>query len=113
MRPSKILLSEKKVTEVVRILEDEFIKPFGVGYEHLYNLSSGDEVADDLASAILDVRQNGTRMKEEFVRSRITSQTSKFHDTLTRCSVKTFKSLDKCIVKLKHVQATVELTEIT
>ena len=46
---------------------------------------------------------------EEFVRSRITSQTAKFHDTLTRCSVKTFKSLDKCIVKLKHVQATVEV----
>ena len=82
---------------------------FGVGYEHLYNLSSGEEAADDLDSAILDVCQNGTRMKERFVRSRITSQTAKFHDTLTRCSVKTFKSLGKCIVKLKHVQPTVEV----
>ena len=111
IRPSQILLSEKKVTEVVRILEEEFINPFGVGYEHLYNLSSGEEVADDLASAILDVRQNGTRMKEEFVRSRITSQTAKFHDTLRRCSVKIFKSPDKCAVKLKHVQATVGVNQ--
>ena len=109
MRPSQILLSESQVTEVVRILEEESINPFGVGYEHLYNLSSGEEAADDLDSAILDVCQNGTRMKEEFVRSRITSQTAKFHDTLTRCSVKTFKSLGKCIVKLKHVQPTVEV----
>ena len=109
MRASQILLSEKKVTEVVRILEEEFINPFGVGYEHLHNPSSGEEVADDLASVILDVRQNGTRMKEEFVRSRITSQTAKFHDTLRICSLKTLKSLDKCVVKLKHVQATVEV----
>ena len=68
MRPSQILLSEKKVTEVVEIFEEEFINPFGVGHEHLYNISSGEEVADDLASEILDVRQNGSRMKE-FVRS--------------------------------------------
>lgn len=64
-----------------------------------------------MASTILDVRQNGTRMKEEFFRSWITSQTAKCHDTLTRCSVKTFKSLKKCIVKLKHVQATVEVNQ--
>ena len=50
-------------------------------------------------------------MKEVFVRSRITSQTAKFHYTLTRCSVKTFKSLDTCIVKLKHVQATVDVNQ--
>ena len=50
-------------------------------------------------------------MKEEFVRSRITNQTAKFHDTLTRCRVKTFKFLDKCIVKLKQVQATVEVNQ--
>ena len=109
MRPSQFLLSESKVTEVVRILEEESINPFSVGYEHLYNFSFGEEVADDLDSVILDVCQNGTRMKEEFVRLRITSQTAKFHDTLTRCRVKTFKSLDRCIVKKKHIQATVEV----
>ena len=55
MRPSQILLSKKKVTEVAQILE-EFINPFGVGYKHyLYNLSSRKEVPDDLTSAILDV----------------------------------------------------------
>ena len=47
MRPSQILVSEKKVTDFVRILEEKSINPFGVGYEHLYNLSFGEEVADD------------------------------------------------------------------
>ena len=88
MRPSQILLSEKKVIEVVRLLEEEFINPFGIGYEHLYSLSFGEEVAEDLALVILNVRQNGTRMKEKFFRLRITSQTEKFRETLTRCSVK-------------------------
>ena len=55
MRPSQILLSKKEVTEVAQMLE-EFITIFGVGYKHyLYNLSSRKEVADNLASAILDV----------------------------------------------------------
>lgn len=78
MSPSQILLSEKKVTEVVRILEEESINPFDIGYKHLYHLSSREEVADDLASAIIDVGQKGTRMKEEFVRSRITSKLQNF-----------------------------------
>ena len=109
MSPSQILLSEKKITEVVRILGEESINPFGIGYKHLHHLSSREEVADDLASAIIDVRQKGTRMKEEFVRSKITSQTAKCHNTLTKFSVKTFKCLNKYIVELKHVQTNVEV----
>lgn len=35
MRPSQILLSEKLVTEVIRILDEEYINPFGVGYDEL------------------------------------------------------------------------------
>ena len=49
----KFCLVKKKVTEVVRILEEEFINPFGIGYEHLCNLFSREEVAHDLASVIL------------------------------------------------------------
>ena len=48
MRPTQFLLREKKVTEIKRILKEEFINPFGVGYEHLYNLSSGEKEVDDL-----------------------------------------------------------------
>lgn len=109
MRPSQILLSERKVGKVVNILEDEFINPFGVGYEQLYNLSSGEEIADEQAVDILDVYQYGTAKKEEFINTRITNQTTKFHDTLPRCNVKTFKSLNKSTVKLKHYEATVEV----
>ena len=32
MRPLQILLGEKRVTDVIRILEEEFINPFGVGF---------------------------------------------------------------------------------
>ena len=60
---------------------------------------------------ILDIRQNGNRMKKEFVRSRTPSQTAKFHNTITSCGVKTIKSLDKCTVKLKHIQVTVEVNQ--
>ena len=48
MRPTQFLLREKKVTEIERILKEEFINPFGVGYEHLYNLSSREKEVDDL-----------------------------------------------------------------
>jgi len=97
MRPSQILLSERKVGKVVKILEDEFINPFGVGYDQLYNLSSGEEVADEQAANILDMYQYGIKKKQEFINTRI------------RCNVKTFKSLNKSTVKLQHFEATVEV----
>ena len=53
MRPTQFLLREKKVTEIERILKEEFINPFGVGYEHLYNLSSGEKEVDDLTQQSL------------------------------------------------------------
>ena len=42
LRPSQILIGENQVTEVIRILEEEFTNPFGVGYNGLHNLSSGE-----------------------------------------------------------------------
>ena len=110
MRPSQILLCEKKVAEFMRILKEEFINPFGVGYDDgLYNLSSGQKVADDSASSILEVHDHGLRMRDEFVSSRITNEKEKFHDKLKRCRITTFKSLTKCVIRCKHVQATVEV----
>ena len=107
MRPSQILLGEKQATEVIQILEEEFTNPFGVGYNGLHNLSSGEEVTDDLASSILEVYENGKKMKEEFIISRITSNQGKFHGSLERFNVETLKTFTKYVVKCKHVQATV------
>ena len=85
------------------------MNPFGVGYNELHNLSSGKKVADDLALSILEVYENGKKMREEFVTSRINSNKGKFNDFLKRFNVKTFKTLTKYVVKCKHVQATVEI----
>ena len=90
------------MTEVMGILEEEFINPFGVGYNGLHNLSSGKEMADDLALSILEVYKTEKKMKEEFIISRITSNQGKFN-------MKTFETFTKFVVKYKHVQATVEL----
>ena len=60
-RLSQILLGEKLVTEAIRILEEEFLNPFGVGYNVLHNLSSRKEVVDDLALSILEVYKTEKR----------------------------------------------------
>ena len=91
------------------ILEEEFINPFGVGYNGLHKLSSGKEMADDLALSIIEVYKTEKKMKEEFIISRITSNQGKFHDPLKRFHVKTFETFTKFVVKYKHVKATVEL----
>ena len=105
MKLSQILLGEKQVTEVIRILKEEFINPFCVGYNGLHNLSSGEQVADDVASSILEVYENGKNMKEEFITSRITSNQGKYYGPFKKCNVETFKIFTKYVVKCKHVQA--------
>ena len=110
MRPSQILISEKLVTNVIKVLEEEYINPFGVGYDGLHNLSSGEEIKEDLASSILNVYANGEEMKNDFVNSRIISESVKLHTPEKRCTVTTFKTIMKPItVKSKHMQASVEI----
>ena len=60
-RLSQVLLGEKLVTEAIRILEEEFLNPFGVGYNGLHNLSSRRKVVDDLALSILEVYKTEKR----------------------------------------------------
>ena len=54
LRPSQILTSEKMVTKVIEVLQEEYINPFSVlvDKEQLYNLSSGVPVSADLADEI-------------------------------------------------------------
>ena len=62
MRPSQILASEKRVAEVIRVLEDEYINPFGLGPDELLNLSSGEGVDAKLVKSILNVCKDGKEM---------------------------------------------------
>ena len=87
------------------------MNPFSV-YNGLHNLSSKEEVVGGLASSILEVYENGKKMKEEFITSRTASNNQgKFHDPLKRFNVKTFKILTKYAVKCKHIQATTEVNK--
>ena len=49
-RPSQILRSEELVQNVIRILMEEYINPFGVGIdkESLINLTSGVPLNDEV-----------------------------------------------------------------
>ena len=109
MKPSQILSSEKRVAEVIRVLEDEYINPFGLGPDELLNLSSGESVDAKLAKSILNVCKDGKKMRDEFIQSRIKSKSKKFHDPLKRCTINTFNALSKSVVKCKHFQALVEV----
>ena len=109
MRPSQILASEKRMAEVIRVLEDEYINPFGLGPDELLNLSSGESVDAKLAKSILNVCKDGKKMRDEFIQSRIKSKSKKFPDPLKRSTINTFNTLSKSVVKCKHFQATVEV----
>ena len=73
MRPSQIMASEKRVAEVIRVLEDEYINPFGLGPDELLKLLSGDSVDAKLAKSILNVCKDGKKMRDEFIREFINS----------------------------------------
>ena len=67
-------------------------------------------MADDVASGYnKEVYENGKKMKEEFITSRITSNQGKYYGPFKRCNVKTFKTFTKYVVKCKHAQATGEV----
>ena len=54
LRRSNILQFEKIVAETVRVLEEEYLNPFGatLGESCLYSLSPGEALAADIADGI-------------------------------------------------------------
>ena len=70
MRPSEILDSEKHVTKIVNVLKGKYINPFDIGLEDLYNLSSGETVEETAANNILNVKKDGKKLYDEFIKSR-------------------------------------------
>ena len=99
MGPSQIMASEKRVAEVIRVLEQKYINPFGLGPDELLNPSSGESVDAKLAKSILNVCKDGKKMRDEFIQSRIKSKSKKFHDPLKRCTINTFNALSKFVAK--------------
>ena len=113
LRPSQILTSEKMVTKVIEVLQEEYINPFSllVDKEQLYNLSSGVPVSADLADEILNTRSIGMDISEKFTTERLLeSGTKKFHDPLPRNKIRAFKNISKTLVLKKcHKERAIEV----
>ena len=67
LRPSQILISERHIAEVIRVLEEEHINPFSVlvAEDCLFNLNSGIPVNDQLANEIL----NTNKLRKELAKN--------------------------------------------
>ena len=87
----------KKDFECVRriqgYLEDD-CNPFRVS-EDLVHLTSGVVAPDDVRVDLLDAREKGTDALKEFVRTRLNSSETGFHDPLQKMNLKTFSHTTK------------------
>ena len=68
LRPSNILKLEKIVAETVRVLEEEYLNPFGVTLDEscLYNLSSSEALPADIADDITKCYSKGLELMYVF-----------------------------------------------
>ena len=67
--PSQILISEKLVGEVIRVLEEEYINPFSIlaAEDCFFILSFGIPINDQLADEILDTSKLGKELAMKIV----------------------------------------------
>ena len=80
LRPSQVLQSEAKVANVIEVLSEEYINPFGtdVPINKLLNLSSGTPVPDDIATTILEVQERGISVSDTFRKKRLEDKLQHF-----------------------------------
>ena len=88
MRQCERVRSEKNVTNVISVLENEYLNPFSATLDpnELYNLSSGMKKEDGV-EPLLNVWENGKVLADEFFSKRISSSEIKFHEPLQRVEV--------------------------
>ena len=105
LRLSQILISEKHVTEIIRVLEEEYINPFSVlvAEDCLFNLSSGINVNDQLADEILNTNKLGKELAMKFATERLMiNEKKKFCETLPKTKFTAFKMTAKSTKVEKH-----------
>ena len=73
MRPKQINISEEKVSQVIKIFEEEYENPFGIhaDKEKLVNISSGQALDDDITESILNMVDVGKSRMEDFEQNRL------------------------------------------
>ena len=96
--PSHILISERCVAEVIRVLEEKYIYPFTVlvAEDCLFNLNSGIPVNDQLADEILNTNKLGKELAKNFGTERLmVNEKKKFHNALPNTKFAAFKMTAK------------------
>ena len=113
LRPSQILRSEEMVKNVVSVLNNEYINPFGsdLDKDQLFNLSSGAPINDSNAvEQILNIRKVGKDNYNVFKKNRLSSKLVKFHDPIKRNDLPLFSSTNKSVqIKQNTRTKTVEI----
>ena len=93
LRPSNILKFEKTIAETVRVLEEEYLNPFGATLDEscLYTLSSGEALPVDIAGDITKCYSKGLELMKAFTGRLFENGEQKLHDSITKNQIKSFK----------------------
>jgi len=111
LQRSKLKGSETAVSKLLEAFR-QFTNPFNItssNRDALYCLSSGQPASDKVASDLLEYVDAGHVAAEQFITSRLCNKTVKFHDTLKRQNLTTFKSMAVCKQLSTSQKKTVEI----
>ena len=94
LRLSNILQFEKIVAETVRVLQEEYLNPFGATLEEscLYRLSSCEALPADIADDITKCYSKRLGLMQALTGRLLENGEQKFHDLIARNQIKSFKS---------------------
>lgn len=102
MRPKQVVNSELRITEVIDVIENQYINPFGldINKDKLINISSGTSWPQNVANEVLNQLEQEKGLTEDFRENRIFNLNTKSHKPITISDCKSFVNSKKsCIVK--------------
>ena len=95
LRRREIQKSESAVQATVDAL-NSFVNPFTVSdKDHLYTISSGQKVPDDVETDVTSAESLGRKSKMLFIDQRLKSEETGFFEPVKRLKLKTMSSTDK------------------
>ena len=95
-RPSQILQSEDLVSQIVTVLQNEYINPFDISIDksNLLNLSSGVPIPSEITHEIFALPLKGKTLAQDFIRKRIITNDIPFNNPIK-------KNINKNILEIK------------
>ena len=105
LRKSEIAKEEKKISDVMYVLQDEYLNPFSPRLEQdmLLNLSSGVPAQGNVDD-LLGIWKNGKDLADRFTKERLVSKEKSFNDPIPRVKVPTFHQTDVKLSKNKQLK---------